>query len=85
MDWIGYLPHFLVVHVAANTLLHIFSAYETALAIWLLAGIFIRYAGLVAALTFSGIILANIGVLAITFRDITMVFASLALIFLKTD
>ncbi|HVC35975.1 MAG TPA: DoxX family membrane protein [Candidatus Dormibacteraeota bacterium] len=82
-DWIGYLPHFMTNHVSGQLLLHVFSVYETALAIWLLSGIYLKYAAVIAALTFSGIILTNLGLLAVTFRDITMVFAALALIFIE--
>ena len=81
-DWIGYLPHFMTARISGNTLLHVFSAYELLLAIWLLSGKFRQLAGLVSAATFAGIIVTNLGVLAITFRDFTMVAASLALVFL---
>jgi uncharacterized membrane protein YphA (DoxX/SURF4 family) len=73
-DWVGYLPHFLTSHFSGHLLLHGFSVYEMALAVWLLSGVYLRYASILAALTF-----------AVTFRDITMVFASLALIFIKVD
>lgn len=82
-DWIGYLPHFLTSRVPGNLLLHFFSIYEVLLAVWLLSGLYIKYAAFLAALTFSGIILTNVGLLSVTFRDITMVFASLALIFIE--
>lgn len=84
-DWIGYLPHFLTSHIAGASLLHFFSVYEMALAVWLLSGFYLRYAAALAAATFTGIILTNLGLLIVTFRDITMVFASLALIFIETD
>ncbi len=82
-DWIGYLPHFLTSRVPGTLLLHVFSVYELLLALWLLSGLYIKFAALIAALTFGGIILTNTGLLAVTFRDITMVFASLALIFIE--
>lgn len=84
-DWIGYLPHFMTQYITGTMLLHIFSVYEFALALWLLSGYFLRLAALVSAATFAGIILTNLGVLAVTFRDVTMVFASLALAVLKRD
>lgn len=83
-DWVGYLPHILTAHLSGKNLLHIFSVYEAALAIWLLSGMYVRYAACLAALTFSGIIATNLALLAITFRDITMVFASLALMLIDT-
>ncbi|HEV2402841.1 MAG TPA: DoxX family membrane protein [Candidatus Saccharimonadales bacterium] len=82
-DWIGYLPHFMTNHVSGQLLLHVFSVYEMALAIWLLSGLYLKYAAAIAALTFSGIIFTNLGLLVITFRDITMVFASLALMIIE--
>ena len=85
LDWIGYLPHFLTNHISGHFLLHGFSVYEMTLAIWLLSGIYIKYAAVLGALTFSGIILSDLSLLAITFRDIVMVFASLALVFIEVD
>lgn len=82
-DWIGYFPRFLTNSFSGNALLHIFSAYETVLAIWLLSGVYVQYAATLAALTFTGIIISSLGLLAVTFRDITMVFASIALIFIN--
>lgn len=84
-DWIGYLPHILTSLIPGDLLLRIFSGYETALAVWLLSGIYLRYAAGLAALTFSGIFFSNLGLLVITFRDITMIFASLALMVMKVD
>lgn len=85
-DWIGYLPHFLTNHFSGHLLLlRGFSVYEIGLAVWLLTGVYLRYAAIVAALTFTGIIFTNLALLAITFRDITMVFASVALIFIETN
>ncbi len=81
-DWIGYLPRFLTDRVSGTLLLHVFSIYELLLAVWLLAGIYIKYVAFLAALTFAGIILTNLPLLPITFRDIMMVFASLALVFM---
>ena len=82
-DWIGYLPHFMTARLSGTTLLHIFSAYELFLGLWLLSGKWRQLAALVSAATFAGIILTNLGVLAITFRDFTMVFAALALVFVR--
>ena len=82
-DWIGYLPHFLTSRFSGHILLGFFSVYEISLAIWLLSGYFIKYAAALAALTFSGIVLSNLSLLPLTFRDITMIFAALALIFIE--
>ncbi|HEY4964550.1 MAG TPA: DoxX family membrane protein [Candidatus Saccharimonadales bacterium] len=82
-DWIGYLPHILTTHVSGLLLLHIFSGYEILLALWLLFGFYLKYAAILAAISFSGILLSNLGLLSVTFRDIAMVFTSLALIFIE--
>lgn len=78
-EWIGYFPDFLTDAVDRDLLLGAFSIYELALAAWLLSGVRVRYAALLTAATLAGIILANFNLFAITFRDIALIFASLAL------
>lgn len=78
-DWIGYFPEFLTDMVDAELLLKLFSLFELGLAAWLLSGWRTELAGLACAVTFSGIVLANLTLLEITFRDVALVFASLAL------
>lgn len=82
-DWVGYLPQAAKDLVSADVLLKIFSVYELALAAWLLSGKYAKYAGALSALTLSGIVLSNFSLFAITFRDIALIFASLALVFAK--
>jgi uncharacterized membrane protein YphA (DoxX/SURF4 family) len=82
-DWIGYIPAFVRERVQGNTLLHVFSAYELLLALWLLSGKYIKLAALAAACTLAGIVLFNFSLFAITFRDIALIFAALALVFAK--
>lgn len=78
-DWVGYLPEFVTDILNANTLLKLFSAYELVLVVWLLSGWRQEFAGLLCAATFAGIVAANFSLFQITFRDIALVFASLAL------
>lgn len=78
-DWVGYLPSMLTDLLDANMLLKLFSAYELLLVIWLLSGWRLELAGLFCGATFAGIIVSNASLLQITFRDIALVFASLAL------
>jgi len=78
-DWVGYLPNILTQHIDSEILLHFFSAYELLLAAWLLSGVYVRYAALLCAATLVGIIASNFSLFAITFRDIALVFAALAL------
>lgn len=78
-DWVGYLPAFTANIVPAGVLLKIFSAYELLLALWLVSGKYTRYAGALSALTLLGIILSDIKLLAITFRDLAVAAAAAAL------
>jgi len=80
--WIGYLPTFLGNIIAPNVLIALLGIYELLLAVWLLSGHWLKWAGLLCALTFSGIILVNLQSFIITFRDIGLLFAALALIFM---
>lgn len=82
-DWVGYLPRFARDQISGGTLLHIFSVYELALALWLLSGKYVKCAALFATLTLSGIVASNFSLFTITFRDIALIFASLALFFTK--
>jgi hypothetical protein len=82
-DWVGYLARFMTEHVSGTMLLYVFSAYELFLAVWLLSGKYRQLAALVSVGTFTGIVITNTGVLAITFRDFTMVFTALGLLFLE--
>lgn len=81
-DWIGYLPSFARGALDPKLLLKVFSAYEVLLALWLLSGKYTRYAAGLAAMTLVGIVVFNFNLLAITFRDIALIFAALALILL---
>lgn len=82
-DWVGYLPHFAKEQVSASTLLHIFSVYEMILALWLLSSKYVKYAAALAAATLAGIVLFNFSLFAISFRDVGLIFAALALFFAK--
>ncbi|HEY2004090.1 MAG TPA: DoxX family membrane protein [Candidatus Saccharimonadia bacterium] len=78
-DWVGYLPAFATNIAPAGILLKIFSAYELLLALWLVSGKYLRYAGILSALTMLGIILTGLKLLAITFRDLAIATAAIAL------
>jgi hypothetical protein len=78
-DWVGYFPEFMTDLVDSDLLLKLFSVFELGLAAWLLSGWRLELAGIACAAMFSGIVAANLALLEITFRDIGLVFASLAL------
>ena len=82
-DWIGYLPSFLTGVIAAATLLKIIAVYELILAVWLLSGMYVRYAAVLAALTLGSIFAVNLNQLLITFRDVGLIFAAAALAVLE--
>lgn len=78
-DWIGYLPDMATDLIDGDILLKFFSLYEFGLAIWLISGVYLRLAGMACALTFAGIIVTSLQLLDVTFRDIGLLFAALAL------
>jgi len=78
-DWLGYLPGFLRAIIPATVLLSIFSVVEIILAAWLLTGVYVRFAALVCVAMLLGIVVSNFSLLAISFRDIGLIFAALAL------
>lgn len=78
-DWVGYLPGFMTDLADAGALLKFFSGLELGLALWLLSGWRLELAGFACAATFAGIVVTNLALLEITFRDIALVFAALAL------
>lgn len=80
-DWVGYFPQVLRDIVPAAILLPIFSVYELALAAWLLSGWYTKYAALLAAATLAGIVVSNFALLPISFRDMALILAALALFF----
>jgi len=78
-EWLGFLPPFLTSLVDGEILLKVFSVYELLLAAWLLSGVYVRYAGLLCAATLAGIVVSNFSLFAISFRDIGLMLAALAL------
>lgn len=78
-DWIGYMPRFMRGIVPDQLLLAGFSVFEIVLSGWLLSGLYVRYAALLAAAMLAGIVALNPALLPITFRDIGLFIAALAL------
>ena len=78
-DWVGYLPHLVTRAIPAGLALKLFSASELALSLWLLSGKLVRYAAGVSALVMVAIIASDIHLFAITFRDIAIGCAAVAL------
>ena len=82
--WLGFLPEWLtdLSPLSPENMLHVMSVFEIFLAAWLLSGKFVKYAGLTSALLTASIVLIDLDQLIITFRDIPIIAASLALVFL---
>jgi hypothetical protein len=77
--WLGFFPRFMREILPPNLLLNIFSVYEIVLALWVLWGKYLFYSSALAALTLAGIIIFNISLLDIVFRDLAILFISIGL------
>lgn len=84
-EWVGYLPTFVKDMLPATLVLGVFSVIELILAAWLLSGVYVRFAALVCAGMLLGIVVSNFSLLPISFRDIGLIFAALALAVIKDD
>lgn len=82
-DWIGYFPAVMRNIVPGTVLLPIFSGIELIVAMTLLVGWYTRYVALFAAAMLAGIVIANPAQLPVTFRDVSLVIAALALFVLE--
>ena len=78
-NWIGYIPDFLTLGLDKLVFLKIHSAVDLLLGLWLLSGRKEFYASIVSAVVLFGIVVLNTGQMEIVFRDISILFASLAL------
>jgi uncharacterized membrane protein YphA (DoxX/SURF4 family) len=78
-NWIGYFPNFLRDLFPTTLLLIGFSIYEILLCVWLLIPWKTFYAAGLASATLAGIIITNIGLFDIVFRDLAILGAALAL------
>ena len=84
-SWIGFIPQFIRNIVPEAIFLPLFSAYEFAIALWLISGKKVVYAAGLAGITLLSIIFFNFGALDIVFRDTAIFFAALALVVLHLD
>lgn len=84
-NWIGYFPGFILDAGLGEEALYAWSAFEAALGLWLLSGKKVRLAGIVSVLTMVAIVIPNITVLDIVFRDIAILFMSAALVAMHTE
>lgn len=82
--WVSYIPSFTTMFIPAATSLVLVSYFQILLAVWLVSGLYLKYAALVTAVLIFGLVLFNLNSLIITFRDIGLVFAALALFILTS-
>lgn len=78
-DWVGYFPHWMRGIVPESLLLNGFSLFEIVLSLWLLSRKYLFYSAVLTALLMFGIMVFNPSQLIITFRDVAILFAALAL------
>lgn len=81
-SWIGFFPGFIPDGVLL-VLLILFSLFEIVLALWLLSNRRPHTAAIVSSVTMILIIIFNLSLLDIVFRDIAILLASLALFVLS--
>ena len=79
--WIGFLPRVL----QSDGMLVAHAVFEIVLGLWLLSGWKMFYASIVSAVVILGIIVFNFGAFDIVFRDVTILFAAIALAVLSYD
>lgn len=79
--WISYVPMFSNHFIDAKLALDLLSIFQIFLAAWLVIGKYLKLSALIAAAMLGGIMIFNIPTLLITFRDIGLVFAAIALLF----
>jgi uncharacterized membrane protein YphA (DoxX/SURF4 family) len=80
--WISYIPSFGNKFIAAKTALDTISVFQIVLAAWLLTGRYLKYSAAITAALLIGIMVFNPHTFLITFRDIGLVAATVALVFL---
>ncbi len=78
-DWVGFFPHFLRTIFSDHFLLAGFSAVEIILAVWLFMGRKLLWSSGISAILLAGILIFNLDVFDIVFRDVGLLFAALAL------
>lgn len=74
-NWIGFLPAF----IATETFLIVWGVIEIILGLWILSGKKIFIPSVLASLALLGVIVLNFSQMDIIFRDITILFTTVAL------
>ncbi|MEX2017313.1 MAG: hypothetical protein WD876_02470 [Candidatus Pacearchaeota archaeon] len=77
--WIGYVPSFIWNPITRAYFLFAHDIVNLGLGLWLLTGKKQFYAAIVSCLALAGIIIFNLSSFLITFRDVGLLFAAIAL------
>ena len=77
--WIGYVPSFVSNFVTRAFFLFFHDVINLALGLWLLSGKKTYWAAIVSCVMLAGITLTNLNAFLITFRDVGLFFAAVAL------
>ncbi len=78
-SWIGFVPSFIQNTITRGYFLFVHDAINFGLGLWLLSGKKQYWAAIASCLVLTGIILGNLGSFLITFRDIGLLMAAIAL------
>ena len=79
LNWIGFLPDFVEIVLPKETALVVFSIFEILLGSLLLFNYKIFIVSIISSATLFFITIFNLGALDIVFRDVSILFASIAL------
>ena len=77
--WIGFIPAFIGSSATRYNFLFFSYSINIIIGLWILSGKKTFYAAVVSSAVLAGIILTSLGALIITFRDVGLFFASVAL------
>ncbi|MEK6850297.1 MAG: hypothetical protein AABX85_01850 [Nanoarchaeota archaeon] len=77
--WVGFVPGFVSNVISPYYFLHIHSIFNILLALWLISNKKVFYASIISSCALIAIILFNYTALDIVFRDISILFAAIAL------
>lgn len=78
-SWVGYFPFFIRSTPFFEIISLSFSIFQILLALWLFSGLRVNYAALTSFTVLLLIVITNITLLDIVFRDIALLFTTLAL------
>ncbi len=83
--WVGYVPSFITNTITQGYFLFFHDIILFSLGLWLLSGKKTFYAAVVSAILLAGMTLANMSSFLVTFRDVGLFFAAIALVVMHKD